>query len=49
MHPQPGGQKNSRTSSSHHEYTGNTQHSRTQWFTAYFVLSPVIGPVIGLC
>ena len=30
-----------------HEYsqraTGITRHSRTQWFTAYTVLSPVIG------
>ncbi|SHH10335.1 hypothetical protein SAMN05443248_3688 [Bradyrhizobium erythrophlei] len=30
-----------------HEYSqraiGNTRHSRTQWFTAYTVLSPVIG------
>jgi len=34
MHPQPGGQKrvDSRTSSSHHEFIGNTRHSRTQWF-----------------
>jgi hypothetical protein len=28
---------------SHHGRTGITRHSRTQWFTAYFVLSPVIG------
>ena len=30
-----------------HEYsqraTGNTRHSRTQWFTAYFVISPATG------
>jgi hypothetical protein len=25
---------------SHHRSTGFTRHSRTQWFTAYFVLSP---------
>jgi hypothetical protein len=29
---------------SHHEYAGNTRHSRTRMvLTAYFVLSPVIG------
>ena len=26
-----------------HRYTGITRHSRTQWFTTYFVLSPAIG------
>jgi hypothetical protein len=30
---------------SHHRSTGFARHSRTQWFTAYFVLSPVIGLV----
>jgi hypothetical protein len=27
----------------HSEPPENTRHSRTQWFTAYTVLSPVIG------
>src|SRR3984893_15910220 len=27
----------------HSEPSENTRHSRTQWFTAYTVLSPVIG------
>jgi hypothetical protein len=27
----------------HSEFTGSARHSRTQWFTAYGVLSPVIG------
>jgi hypothetical protein len=27
----------------HSEVTGITRHSRTQWFTAYSALSPVIG------
>jgi hypothetical protein len=27
----------------HSEVTGIIRHSRTQWFTAYSVLSPVIG------
>ena len=29
----------------HSEVAGITRHSRTQWFTAYFVLSPAIGLV----
>jgi hypothetical protein len=31
------------TSGSHHEFTGNTRHSRTQWSYRYSVLSPAIG------
>jgi hypothetical protein len=27
----------------HSEVTGIIRHSRTQWFTAYNVISPVIG------
>jgi hypothetical protein len=27
----------------HSEPSENTRHSRTQWFTAYTMLSPVIG------
>jgi hypothetical protein len=27
----------------HSEVTGIIRHSRTQWFTAYIALSPVIG------
>jgi len=27
----------------HSEFTGSARHSRTQWFTAYSGLSPVIG------
>jgi hypothetical protein len=27
----------------HSEFTGIIRHSRTQWFTAYSALSPVIG------
>src|ERR1700722_9843018 len=34
----------------HSEPSENTRHSRTQWFTAYTVLSPVIGfPVTVAC
>ena len=33
--------KNTRVS--HHGHTGNTRHSPRNGFTAYFVLSPVIG------
>jgi hypothetical protein len=39
-----GDQKTMSTSSnSHHEYAGITRHSPRNGFTAYFVLSPVIG------
>jgi hypothetical protein len=27
----------------HSEFTGIDRHSRTQWFTAYFALSPATG------
>jgi len=27
----------------HSEFTGIARHSRTQWFTAYNAISPVIG------
>jgi hypothetical protein len=46
MHPQPGGQKrvDSRTSSSHHEFTGkHPAFPHAMVLTGYFVLSPVIG------
>jgi hypothetical protein len=42
MHPQPGGQKgvDSHTSSSHHEITGNTQHSPRNGFNRLFRALP---------
>jgi hypothetical protein len=44
MHPQPRVRYGNKYA---HEYsqraTGITRHSRTQWFTAYIALSPVIG------
>src|ERR1700704_1856442 len=44
MHPQPRVRMGNKYA---HEYSqraiGITRHSRTQWFTAYTVLSPVIG------
>ena len=32
-----------RTHTSNNEYTEITRHPRTQWFTAYFVISSAIG------
>ena len=45
MHPQPRVRilVASMHTSIHSEPSENTRHSRTQWFTAYTVLSPVIG------
>jgi hypothetical protein len=37
------GEKKIPTSVVHHEYTGKHPAFPAQWFTAYFVLSPVIG------
>src|SRR5205814_5762445 len=45
MHPQSRVQKVKSTRGSHHRYSGAARHSPRNGFTAYFVISPVIGLV----
>jgi len=45
MHPQSRVQKVKSTRGSHHRFSGAARHSPRNGFTAYFVISPVIGLV----
>jgi hypothetical protein len=49
LHPQPRAQSGGSTRVSHNRFTGTPGISCAMVLTAYFALSPVTGPVTGLC